>query len=115
MSSVHEDMAFPGFAPYCASKGGLRMMTKTLAVELRGLGITINNVAPGAIATPINTALLNDQPKLDALLQKIPIGRIGQPEDVAAVVTFLASNDADYVTGSTYYVDGGLTVNYEEQ
>jgi glucose 1-dehydrogenase len=115
VSSVHEDLPFPGFASYCASKGGVRMLTRTLAVELRGLGITVNGIAPGAIATPINTDLLNDKPKLDALLQKIPLGRMGRPEDVAAVAAFLASADADYVTGSTYFVDGGLIVNYEEQ
>ena len=79
ISSVHEDMAFPGFATYCCSKGGLRMLMRDLAVELGPLGITVNNVAPGAIATPINTALLNDKPKLDALLENIPLGPAGHP------------------------------------
>ncbi|MFP5211345.1 MAG: SDR family NAD(P)-dependent oxidoreductase [Acidobacteriota bacterium] len=115
ISSVHEDMAFPGFATYCASKGGLRMLMRDLAVELGPLGITINNVAPGAIVTPINTALLEDKPKLNALLDKIPLGRLGKPEDVAGLVAFLASEDASYITGATFVVDGGLMRNYREQ
>jgi glucose 1-dehydrogenase len=115
ISSVHEDIAFPGFTTYCCSKGGLRMFTRNLSVELAPLGITINNVAPGAIATPINTALLEDQPKLDALLENIPLGRLGTPEDVAGTVAFLASEDAAYITGATFVVDGGLMRNYHEQ
>ncbi|HTB95486.1 MAG TPA: glucose 1-dehydrogenase [Terracidiphilus sp.] len=115
ISSVHEDMAFPGFTPYCCSKGGLRMLMRDLAVELGPLGITVNNVAPGAIETPINKSLLEDKPKLDALLKNIPLGRLGTPEDVAGLVAFLASDDAAYVTGSTFVVDGGLMRNYREQ
>jgi glucose 1-dehydrogenase len=115
VSSVHEDMAFPGFATYCCSKGGLRMLMRDLAVELGPLGITVNNVAPGAIATPINTALLNDKPKLNALLANIPLGRLGTPDDVAGLVAFLASDDAAYVSGSTFVIDGGLMRNYREQ
>lgn len=115
ISSVHEDMAFPGFVSYCCSKGGLRMMMRDLAVELGPLGITINNVAPGAIVTPINKSLLEDKPKLNALLANIPLGRLGTPEDVAGVVAFLASDDAAYVTGSTFVIDGGLMRNYREQ
>jgi glucose 1-dehydrogenase len=115
ISSVHEDVAFPNFAAYCASKGAMRMLTRTLAVELGALGITVNNIAPGAIATPINTALLNDAAKLSALLKQIPLGRLGQPGDVAGLAAFLASDDAAYVTGATFVVDGGLSVHYEEQ
>jgi glucose 1-dehydrogenase len=115
ISSVHEELPFPNFAPYCASKGGIKMLTRNLAVELAPLGITINNVAPGAIETPINTKLLNDPEKLGALLKNIPLNRLGQPSDVAAMVAFLASADADYITGSTFVVDGGLTWNYQEQ
>lgn len=115
ISSVHEDMAFPGFSTYCVSKGGMRMLTRDLAVELAPLGITINNVAPGAIATPINKALLNDKPKLEALLTKIPLHRMGTPEEVANVVAFLASEEADYITGATLTIDGGLTREYHEQ
>jgi glucose 1-dehydrogenase len=115
ISSVHEDMVFPGFATYCCSKGGLRMLMRDLAMELGPLGITVNNVAPGAIATPINKALLEDKPKLDALLRNIPLGRMGTPGDVAGLVAFLASDDAAYVTGATFVVDGGLMRNYKEQ
>ncbi len=115
ISSVHEDLPFPNFAPYCLSKGGMKMMARDLAVELGPLGITINNVAPGAIETPINTKLLNDAEKLGALLQNIPLNRLGKSEDVASLVAFLASEDADYITGSTFVVDGGLLWNYHEQ
>ncbi|QLE54675.1 SDR family NAD(P)-dependent oxidoreductase [Nostoc sp. TCL26-01] len=115
ISSVHEELPFPNFTAYCASKGGMKMLTRNLAVELGALGITINNVAPGAIETPINDKLLNNPEKLGALLQNIPLGRLGQPQDVASLVTFLASSDADYITGSTFFVDGGLLWNYQEQ
>ena len=115
ISSVHEDMVFPGFTTYCCSKGGMRMFMRNLSVELGPLGITINNVAPGAIATPINKALLADKPKLNALLANIPLGRMGTPDDVAGLVAFLVSDDATYITGSTYVVDGGLMRNYHEQ
>jgi glucose 1-dehydrogenase len=115
ISSVHEDMVFPHFATYCAAKGGLRMLMRDLAVELGPLGITVNNVAPGAIATPINTTLLNDPAKLDPLLRNIPLGRLGTSDEVAGLVAFLASDDAAYVTGSTYVMDGGLMRNYHEQ
>ena len=115
ISSVHEELPFPNFTAYCVSKGGMKMLTRNLAVELGSLGITINNVAPGAIETPINTKLLNDPEKLGALLQNIPLGRLGQPQDIASLVAFLASSDANYITGSTFFVDGGLLWNYQEQ
>jgi glucose 1-dehydrogenase len=115
ISSVHEELAFPNFAAYCAAKGGLRMLTRTLAVELGPLGITINNIAPGAIETPINAALLNDPVKLASLKNQIPLGRLGKPDDVSGLAVFLASAESAYVTGSTYLVDGGLTVFYQEQ
>jgi glucose 1-dehydrogenase len=105
ISSVHEDMAFPGFATYCASKGGLRMLMRDLAVEL----------GPFGISTPINTALLEDRPKLNALLANIPLGRLGTTEDVASLVAFLASDEASYINGSTFVIDGGLSRNYHEQ
>lgn len=91
------------------------MLMRDLAVELGPLGITVNNVAPGAIATPINKSLLADKPKLDALLKDIPLGRMGTPDDVGGVVAFLASDEAEYITGSTFVVDGGLMRNYREQ
>jgi glucose 1-dehydrogenase len=115
VSSVHEELPFPHFTSYCASKGGMKMMMRNLSIELAPYGITVNNIAPGAIETPINTALLNDPPKLKALLDNIPLGRLGQVNDVGGVAAFLASSDADYITGATIVVDGGLTWNYSEQ
>ena len=115
ISSVHEDMVFPHFSTYCAAKGGMRMLTRDLAVELGPLGITVNNVAPGAIITPINKGLLDDHAKLDPLLRNIPLGRMGTSEEVAGLVAFLASEEAAYITGSTYVMDGGLMRNYHEQ
>jgi glucose 1-dehydrogenase len=115
ISSVHEDMVFPNFSTYCVSKGGMRMLMRDLSVELGPLNITINNIAPGAIATPINTKLMADKSQLDALLTNIPLARMGTPEEVAGVALFLASDDGAYVTGSTYFIDGGLIRNYHEQ
>lgn len=115
ISSVHEELPFPNFTAYCASKGALKMMMRNLAIELAPLGITVNNIAPGAIETPMNQALLNNPAQLERLLCNIPLRRLGQPEDVAGLAAFLASADADYVTGSTFYVDGGLLWNYTEQ
>jgi glucose 1-dehydrogenase len=115
LSSVHEDLPFPHFTSYCASKGGMKMVMRNLSIELAPYGITINNIAPGAIETPINTTLLHDPVKLKALLDNIPLARLGKTSDVAGVAAFLASADADYITGATIVVDGGLTWNYSEQ
>lgn len=108
-SSVHEDIPYPGYTAYCASKGGLRLMMRNIAMELAPHKINVNNIAPGAIATPMNQAVLDDPEEMKKALREIPWGRFGQPEEVAAVAAFLASDDASYVTGSTYFVDGGLT------
>jgi glucose 1-dehydrogenase len=115
ISSVHEELPFPHFASYCASKGGVKMLTRNLSIELAPLGITINSIAPGAIETPINKNLLNDPAKLSALLENIPLRRLGTPDDVASMAVFLASEESNYATGTTFFLDGGLTWNYQEQ
>jgi glucose 1-dehydrogenase len=111
ISSVHEDLPMVGNAVYCAAKGGLRMLTRTLAPAVAQYGIRIVNVGPGAIATPINAQTLADPQQKAALLAEIPLSRIGQPDDIAAAVAWLASGDASYITGTTLFVDGGLMVN----
>ena len=109
VSSVHEDIPFPQYTAYCASKGAIRMMMRNLAMELAPNKINCNNIAPGAIATPINQAVLDDPQAKKNAISEIPWGRFGKPEEVASVALFLASNESDYVTGSTYYIDGGMT------
>jgi len=109
ISSVHEDIPFPQYTPYCASKGGMRMLMRNIAMELAEHQINCNNIAPGAIATPINQSVLDDPQQKQNAISEIPWGRFGKPEEVASVAVFLASSESDYVTGSTYYVDGGLT------
>jgi len=110
-SSIHEDVPFPQYAAYCASKGAVRMLMRNLAVELAPYKINCNNVAPGAIATPINQATLADPHSRELAIEPIPLARFGTPEEVAAVALFLASDEAGYVTGSTFVIDGGLTQN----
>jgi glucose 1-dehydrogenase len=115
ISSVHEDMVFPHFSTYCASKGAIRMLMRDLAVELGPYNITVNNIAPCAVSTPINTSLMADKPELNALLANIPLGRMATPEEIAGLALFLASEDGAYCTGSTFIIDGGLIRNYHEQ
>ena len=108
ISSVHQDLPMPTNAPYCASKGGLRMLMRTIAVELAPYGITVNNIGPGAIFTPIDADIEANPEMEKALMAEIPVGRWGKPEEVANLAIFLASDDAAYITGSTYYIDGGM-------
>lgn len=108
ISSIHEDRTFPGFTPYCAAKGGMRMLMRNAALELAAYRIRVNNIAPGAIATPINERTLHDPQKVAELNRIIPLGRMGTPDEVAEVALFLACDRSRYVTGSTYYVDGGM-------
>ena len=91
------------------------MLTRNLSIELAPLGITINSIAPGAIETPINKNLLDNPVKLNSLLENIPLKRLGTPDDVASMAVFLASEESSYATGTTFFVDGGLTWNYQEQ
>ncbi|ACZ43021.1 short-chain dehydrogenase/reductase SDR [Thermobaculum terrenum ATCC BAA-798] len=108
ISSVHEDLPMPTNSPYCAAKGGVRMLARTLAVELAPHKITVNNIAPGAIETPMNSNLKEHPELLQQLLHEIPLGRIGRPEEVAQLALYLASEAASYITGSTYFIDGGM-------
>ena len=108
VSSVHEDLAMPTNSPYCATKGGVRMLMRTLAVELAPHDITVNNIAPGAIETPMDASLEQNPDEMKELLSEIPLGRMGKPEEVANLALFLASDDSSYVTGSTLFVDGGM-------
>ena len=109
MTSVHEIVAWSGFSAYTASKAGLSMLTKTLAQEAGPFGVRVLSVAPGAMKTPINASVWNDPQGLADLLTKIPLGRMGLPEDVAYLTVFLASDMASYMTGSTVFIDGGMT------
>jgi glucose 1-dehydrogenase len=108
ISSVHEEWPMPGNVAYCVSKGGTKMLTRTAGVELGPHGIRVVNVAPGAVATPINTATMDDPAKLKELDSAIPLGRMAQPADIAHTVVFLASDKAAYMTATTVFIDGGI-------
>ncbi len=108
ITSVHETLPKPHYVHYSASKAALGMMTRTLALELADRGIRVNAIAPGAMATDMNRELLENKQKLQEVVDMIPLGRLGEPEEVAYVAVFLASDKAKYITGTTIYVDGGL-------
>jgi len=110
ISSVHEVIPWAGHANYAASKGGVKLLMQTLAQELAPARIRVNSIAPGAIQTPINRDAWETPQALKSLLNLIPYGRIGQPEDIGRVAVFLASDDADYINGQTIFVDGGMTL-----
>jgi glucose 1-dehydrogenase len=109
MSSVHEFIPWPGFAHYCASKGGMKLLTQTVSREWAADGVRVVSVAPGAIATPINNFVLDDSTARHAVEEEIPLGRFGKPEEIAAAVAWVASDQAAYVTGTTLVVDGGMS------
>jgi len=110
ISSVHEVIPWAGHVNYAASKGGMKLFMQSLAQELAPHRIRVNSIAPGAVQTPINRAAWDTPAALKALLELIPYGRIGQPEDIAKVAVFLASDDSDYIHGQTIFVDGGMTL-----
>lgn len=110
ISSVHQTIPKPYYVPYATSKAGIEMMTKTMALELARDGIRANVVAPGAIQTDINKELKENKNELQKVLKRIPIGRIGSADEIASVVEFIASDKASYVTGTTFFVDGGMTL-----
>lgn len=108
VSSVHEEIAAPGTGEYCSSKGAIKMLTRTLALELAEEGINVNNIAPGMILTPMNQEAKDNKEEREEKTQNIPMKRAGRPEEIGKLAVFLASSDSDYVTGSTYFMDGGL-------
>lgn len=109
-SSVHQIIPKPGFVSYTISKSGMEGMTRTLALEYAGRGIRVNTVGPGAIVTPINNSWINDAEKRSGVESHIPMSRSGEPEEMAAVFAFLASDEASYITGQTIFACGGLTL-----
>jgi glucose 1-dehydrogenase len=108
ISSVHEDWPMPNNTPYCVAKGGVRMLTRTAGVELASKGVSIVNVGPGAVATPINDSTMNNPELLAKLNAAIPMGRMAQPVEIAKVVAFLASDAASYITATSIFADGGI-------
>ncbi|GAB5094754.1 SDR family oxidoreductase [Caballeronia sp. LP006] len=110
MSSVHEIIPWAGHVNYASSKGGIQMMMKSLAQEVAPLRIRVNSIAPGAIRTPINKDAWDTQEALDRLLTLVPYGRVGEVEDIGRAAVWLASDDSDYVIGTTLFVDGGMTL-----
>lgn len=111
ISSVHEDLPMTENVPYCCAKGGVRMLMRTICLELAPHNITVNNIGPGAIDTPIDADVKADPKKYQALLDEIPLHRMGQPEEIGKLALYLASDAAAYVTGSTFFIDGGLMRN----
>jgi len=110
MSSVHEFIPWPGFAHYCASKGGMKLLMETAARELAENKIRVLNIAPGAISTPINKWVLDDPEARHAVEEEVPLGRFGKPDEIAAAVAWVASDEAAYITGTTIVVDGGMSL-----
>jgi glucose 1-dehydrogenase len=110
MSSVHEQIPWAGHVNYAASKGGIKMLMESLAQEMAPHRIRVNSIAPGAIRTPINTAAWETPAAYQALMTLVPYGRIGEPDDIARAAVWLASDDSDYVVGTTLFVDGGMTL-----
>ena len=109
ITSVHEDWPMPGNIAYCLSKGGMRMLTRTAGVELAPHNVLVVGIAPGAVATPINRVTMKDPAMMERLNAAIPLGRMAEPEEIAGVVAFLASDQARYMTSTTVVVDGGMT------
>lgn len=111
ISSIHEDVAHPGGSAYCASKGGVRNLTRVLALEVGSLKINVNNIGPGMILTPMNQEDIDNPKKLKSAIKHIPLDRAGKPEEVAKLAAYLVSEDAAYATGQTFFLDGGLKIN----
>jgi glucose 1-dehydrogenase len=111
ISSIHEDVAHPGGSAYCASKGGVRNLTRVIALEVGSLKINVNNIGPGMILTPMNQEAIDNPEVLKKAVKHIPLDRAGKPEEVAKLAAYLVSEDAAYATGQTFFLDGGLKIN----
>jgi len=109
ISSIHEDLAMPTNAPYYASKGGVRMLMRTIALELAEHGITVNDICPGAVDAPMDANLKRDRKEYADLLSEIPLRRMAKPEEIAELCVFLGSESDSYITGASYVIDGGMT------
>jgi NAD(P)-dependent dehydrogenase (short-subunit alcohol dehydrogenase family) len=109
VSSMLGEISLPGRSPYASSKGGLTLLTKTLALEWAADGVNVNALCPGPFLTEINTPLLNDPVAAAAMMAKVPLGRWGDPAEIGPVVVFLASEASSFITGSTLFIDGGYT------
>ena len=113
MSSVNAVMAIPSITPYVVAKGGVNQLTKVMALALADKGIRVNGIGPGSIATELAKAVMNDPEKAKGALMRTPMGRFGEPDEIAKVAVFLATDDSSYITGQTIYPDGGrLALNY---
>ena len=108
VSSVHEDLPAPTNSPYWAAKGGVRMLTRTIAVEPAPHAVTVNNIAPGAVDTPMDAPLKEYPDQMKELLSEILLERMGKPEEIASLTVYLASDASAYITGSTFIIDGGM-------
>jgi NAD(P)-dependent dehydrogenase (short-subunit alcohol dehydrogenase family) len=113
MSSVNDTLAIPTIVPYCLSKGGVSQLTRSTSIYLAAHGIRVNAIGPGSIRTGMFKAVVNDEEAIARVMSRTPLGRPGEPEEIASIAAFLASDDASYVTGETVYVDGGrMPLNY---
>jgi glucose 1-dehydrogenase len=111
ISSVHQKIPKPLHVHYASSKGGLKLLTETLALEYASQGIRVNAIAPGAIHTPMNSGILSDSTQVDKIISMIPMGKIGKPEEIASIAAWLVSNESSYITGITLFADGGMTLS----
>ena len=113
MSSVNAVMAIPSITPYVVAKGGVNQLTKTMSISLADKGIRVNGIGPGSIMTDVLKKVANDKAAMDKIMMRTPLGRVGEPDEIAKVAVFLASDDSSYITGQTIYPDGGrMALNY---
>jgi NAD(P)-dependent dehydrogenase (short-subunit alcohol dehydrogenase family) len=113
MSSVNDTLAIPTIVTYCMSKGGISQMTRATSIALAAHGIRVNAIGPGSIRTDMFKAVVSDKAAVERVMSRTPLGRPGEPSEVASIAAFLASDDASYITGETIYVDGGrMPLNY---